>query len=142
MGEKPLTGVAGQVRVGVDVARPSDVAASLDRFGDSYLQRVFTPREVADCSGAPQVRAARLAARFAAKEAVLKVLRPDDESTDWRSIEVRRSAAGWCEIHLTGSTARLAQAAGITDLSVALSHDGDLATAVVVGTCEMRTSRT
>jgi holo-[acyl-carrier protein] synthase len=75
-----------------------------------------------------------LAARFAAKEATMKVLRPRDERPDWRTIEVRRDPGGWCELALSGSAARLAHDAAIDSLSVSLSHEAGMANAVVVAT--------
>lgn len=74
-----------------------------------------------------------LAARFAAKEAVVKVLRPSADRPEWRSIEVHRMAAGWCEIRLTGRAAALAEAEGITEFAVSLTHEPPVAAAVVVG---------
>jgi holo-[acyl-carrier protein] synthase len=82
--------------------------------------------------------ASSLAARFAAKEATIKVLRPNglpDEAVDWRSIEVRREETGWCSLRLTGEARVLAERAGVTDISVSLSHEGEMATAVVVALC-------
>jgi holo-[acyl-carrier protein] synthase len=124
------------MRVGVDLVGIDDVARSVEQFGDRYLERVYTPREIADCAGSPQARAAGLAARFAAKEATVKVLRPDADIPAWRSVEVVRAPGGWVDLELTGVAADLARRAGITDLSVALSHDAGLATAVVVGVCD------
>lgn len=123
------------LRVGADIARVDDVAASLARFGDRYLKRLFTPHEIASCTGAPSVMAASLAARFAAKEATIKVLRPVDLTPAWRTIEVRRSPSGWCELRLSGEAAKLAADAGITELALSLSHDRDIAAAVVVAQC-------
>ncbi len=123
------------LRVGADIARVDDVAASLARFGDRYLERVFTPHEIASCTGTPSVMAASLAARFAAKEATIKVLRPADLTPAWRTIEVRRSPSGWCELRLSGEAAKLAADADITELAVSLSHDRDIAAAVVLAQC-------
>jgi holo-[acyl-carrier protein] synthase len=123
------------LRVGADIARVDDVCASVARFGDRYLRRLFTPHEIASCTGAPPVVAASLAARFAAKEATIKVLRPPANAPGWRTIEVRQHPSGWCELHLTGEAATLAAAAGIKDLAVSLTHDGDLAAAVVLAQC-------
>jgi holo-[acyl-carrier protein] synthase len=123
------------LRVGADIARVDDVCASVARFGDRYLHRVFTPHEIASCAGSSTVAAASLAARFAAKEATIKVLRPEDATPAWKSIEVRRHPSGWCELHLTGEAAKLAAAAGITELAVSLTHDGDVAAAVVLAQC-------
>ncbi len=123
------------LRVGADIARVNDVSASVARFGDRYLRRLFTPHEIASCTGAPHVVASSLAARFAAKEATIKVLRPGASPPGWRTIEVRQHSSGWCELHLTGEAATLAAAAGINDLAVSLTHDGDLAAAVVLAQC-------
>ncbi|MGD0380102.1 MAG: holo-ACP synthase [Acidimicrobiales bacterium] len=123
------------LRVGADIARVADVAASVARFGDRYLERLFTPHEIASCSGTPSVMAASLAARFAAKEAAIKVLRPTDQTPAWRTIEVRRNPSGWCELRLSGDAAKLAAEAGITELAVSLSHDRDIAAAVVLAQC-------
>ena len=76
--------------------------------------------------------AERFAARFAAKEATFKALRPDVPSIDWRSIEVRRHASGWCDVVLHGEAAALAARQGIETLALSMSHDAGCATAVVV----------
>ncbi len=130
------------VRVGVDLVPVADVAESVERFGDRFLERVFTPHEV-DCCRRADARTGRapgysvesLAARFAAKEATLKVLRPDGWQPDWRSIEVRRTRGGWCEIHLSGQAAALAAEVGVDALEVSLTHESMVAVAVVVGRC-------
>jgi holo-[acyl-carrier protein] synthase len=114
------------MRVGVDLVRIREVRESLEQFGDRYLRRVFTDGEIAYCGG----DASKLAARFAAKEAAIKVLRV---FVTWRDIEVRRSEGGWCELHLHGQAAAAARAAGLRSFSVSLSHEGDYAAAVVAG---------
>jgi len=119
------------VRVGTDLANVPAVAAAIAKHGERYLVRVFTPDEIAYCRSAPHVEAQRFAARFAAKEAVVKVLRPDGDWPDWRSIEVRRQPGGWCDILLHGPAAEQARAAGITQWSLSMSHDGEYAIAVV-----------
>jgi holo-[acyl-carrier protein] synthase len=123
------------LRVGADITRVDDVSASVARFGDRYLRRVFTPHEIDSCGGAHSVAAASLAARFAAKEATIKVLRPVDASPGWRTIEVRQHPSGWCELHLTGDAARLAAQADVTEWAVSLTHDGGIAAAVVLAQC-------
>ena len=127
-------GKPAPVRVGIDLCSVQDVAESVAQFGDRYLRRIYTDHELEYCGSDPQRSAERLAARFAAKEATVKVLRPPDARPDWRSIEVRRDPGGWCEIALTGSAARLAREAEISSLAVSLSHDSGLANAVVVAT--------
>jgi holo-[acyl-carrier protein] synthase len=123
------------IRVGADVMAIHQVAESVDYFGARYLERVYTKHELCSCVGSPAARAASLAARFAAKEATIKVLRPTRHQPDWRSVEVRRHAQGWCTMALTGHAAVLADQAGIAELAVSLTHEGDIAAAVVVALC-------
>lgn len=122
-------------RVGLDLARIGDVAEAVDRHGDRYLQRVFTDHELACCRREHGYSHASLAARWAAKEAAIKVLRPPAERPEWRSIEVRRSDDGACALCLTGTAETLAQAAGITSLSVSLTHEEPYAAAIVLAVC-------
>jgi holo-[acyl-carrier protein] synthase len=124
-----------QVRVGMDLVEVGQVAASLDRFGDRYLKRIFTAHEIASCIGPPTVVAAGLAARFAAKEATIKVLRPPGSQPEWRSMEVRRHPEGWCSMVLSGQAFALAERAGIHELAVSLTHEETIAGAVVVALC-------
>ena len=79
------------------------------------------------------VAASRLAARFAAKEAALKVLRLTDQSFSWRSIEVARHPGGWCHIVLHGPMRELANQAGFVAFSLSMTHEGAYAQAVVIG---------
>jgi holo-[acyl-carrier protein] synthase len=123
------------IRVGADVLQTQRVTDSVVRFGDRYLTRVFTEHEIESCTGLPSVVGARLAARFAAKEATIKVLQPTDHQPDWRSMEVRRHDGGWCSMSLSGHAAALAEKAGIVDLAVSLTHDENVAGAVVVALC-------
>jgi len=124
----------GRIHLGVDVISVGEVSRTLERFGDRYVRRVFTAREAAYCrAGAGQAAAARFAVRFAAKEATLKALRPEDPSADWRSIEVRRhDPSGWCDVVLHGEMAALAARQGVEALALSMSHHEDHAIAVVV----------
>lgn len=118
-------------RVGIDLASAQAVREALEAHGTRYLDRVYSRAEQADCAGDP----VRLAARFAAKEAVVKVLRPGpDRPIPLLDIEVRRHSHGHTELHLRGAAAELAAIEGLDDLAVSLSHEGDLATAVVLAT--------
>ena len=120
------------VRVGIDLVAVAAVRESIDVHADRYLNRIYTDRELGDCRTPEGVDPERLAARFAAKEATLKVLRPDEEAIPWRSIEVRRQPAGWVELELSGRAAALAEQAGVSDLALSLTHEDGFASAVVV----------
>jgi phosphopantetheine--protein transferase-like protein len=117
-----------QQRVGIDLVSVDDVRASLRAHGDRWAARVFTERELTGCRLRGQVDPRRLGAGFAAKEAVLKVLRPArDEAIPWHAIEVRGGRIG-----LTGPAGARARAAGLTDFSLSLTTAGGHAAAVVI----------
>jgi holo-[acyl-carrier protein] synthase len=112
----------------MDLVDVVEVEESLTRFGDTYLQRVFTPREVAACGG----DARRLAACFAAKEAVAKTFDAGDEALDWRSIEVLAAPDGTVTAELAGHSSEIAARAGIGGLQVSVTAADKYAVAVVL----------
>ncbi len=121
------------IRVGLDLVAVASVEDSLRAaHGDRYLDRLFTEREIADCRTAAGIDPERLAARFAAKEATLKVLPAADQGVSWQEIEVRREESGRVHLELRGRAAELAAEARITDLALSLTHEGGFAAAVVV----------
>jgi len=122
-----------RLRIGIDVVSITDVATSLERFGERYVRRVFTEPESAYCrAGAGRVVAERFAVRFAAKEAAVKALRPDGPWADWNAIEVHRHNTGWCDLILHREAAALAKSQRIVSLELSLSHSTDYATAIVM----------
>jgi holo-[acyl-carrier protein] synthase len=121
------------IRVGFDLVSVAGVEDQLRApTRDRYLARVYTEREVAECTTGRGINAERLAARFAAKEATIKVLPPSAKGFALREIEARRSVSGMVEIDLTGTAAALAATAGIIGLSISLTHESGFAGAVVV----------
>jgi holo-[acyl-carrier protein] synthase len=119
-------------QVGIDLASVTSVRESLAAHAEFYLERIYTPREIADCRTEQGIDAESLAGRFAAKEATIKVLRPADEPVPWQSIGVVRGPSGAVDLELTGEAATLAARVGITSLAVSISHEHDYACAVVV----------
>ncbi len=122
------------LRTGVDLTKISSVADSVRTFGTAFLNRIFTEGETEYCEQGTSTAetAQRLAARFAAKEAVVKVLRPLEFRPEWTSIEIVRHPSGWCEVVLTGTAAAMAAEAGITEIQISMSHEGDTAIATAV----------
>jgi len=121
------------LRVGIDLVSADSVRESIREHGDRYLARVYTDAELRDCETPAGPDPERLAARFAAKEATVKVLRPGrDDAVPLRSIEVRRDPAGWVELRLLGQAAELAANAGVTDLALSFSHEAGFVSAVVI----------
>ncbi len=127
----PVREAASRARTGCDVQRIDDVAVAVRTFGARYLDRVYTPAEQDACAAGG---ASSLAARFAAKEAVLKLIGVRDSDTDGvdlRSIEIV-SSDGRPTVRLTGRAAALAAAADLGPIDVSLSHSGDVALATAV----------
>ena len=119
--------------MGIDLVRVSRIAESIERFGESFVRRLFTDGEVEYArAAAPTHAAERFAARFAAKEAAMKAIGLLDEPLSWRDIEVCRAPSGDCSLILRGTARRAADLAGVSELAVSLSHEGDYATAVVI----------
>src|ERR1700739_2703546 len=108
-----------RVRVGCDVVAIEDVQDSLAAFGDRYLRKVFTASEINDCQGRNRVH--RLAARFAAKEAVIKAFAEPDMPFPLREIEVTRDGP-LPVVRLSGAVAERAQHQGWLMSAFALSH--------------------
>ena len=130
MASTPASRRLATPRTGCDLQRVDVVSDAIRDFGARYLDRVYTPGEQASYATGG---AASLAARFAAKEAVLKLIGTAD-GVDLRTVEIR-TPQGRPEVHLSGHAADLAREAGIdaADIDVSLSHTGDLALAVAVG---------
>jgi holo-[acyl-carrier protein] synthase len=105
---------------------------SLTAFGGRYLRKIFTASEINDCQGLNRVH--RLAARFAAKEAVIKVFAEPGMAFPWREIEVTRDGP-LPLLRLSGSLAERAQQQGWLSSSLSLSHADCHAMAVVVVVC-------
>jgi holo-[acyl-carrier protein] synthase len=118
------------------------VRESIRVHAERYLERVYTQRELDDCLTPRGIDPERLAGRFAAKEATLKVLRPREEGIPWNTIEVRRDPSGWVELELSGPAAALATDAGVIELSLSIAHEGGFATAVVVANCSSESHAT
>jgi holo-[acyl-carrier protein] synthase len=118
------------VRLGLDIVQISGIEDSLQRFGAAFERRLFTPDELAYAHAGTGVAAQRLAARFAAKEAVIKALHLSEAGVDWRDIEVQRLPDGDCTVRLHGRARAAADAQGVARVLLSLSHDGDYAGAV------------
>ncbi len=119
--------------VGVDLVEISRVERMLARYGDRFLERVFTSAEVLYA----RRRAPELAARFAAKEAVAKALGVGmrmlaPEGIGWREVEVLGDHRGRPEVYLHGRAAERARELGLTEWAISLSHTREYAVAFVV----------
>jgi len=118
--------------LGSDVIEIARIRASIDRFGDRFLRRVFTEEEIAYCQRKKNA-AESFAARFAAKEAGAKALGTGiSHGIAWPEIEVRREASGRPTLHWSGRAAERAARLGVKRSSLSLTHGRELAMAFVV----------
>lgn len=117
------------VGLGIDVVPVARFAAALERTA-SLAGRLFTPGELVTAAGQRRT-AESLAARFAAKEALAKSLGAPG-GMEWIDAEVRTDEAGRPSLRVHGTVAARAAGLGVTRWHVSLSHDGGIASAVVV----------
>lgn len=118
--------------LGTDLIEIARVEASLHRFGERFMTRVFTPGEIEYCLRKRQP-AESFAARFAAKEAGAKALGTGiSRGVSWKEMEVRRFPGGRPTLHWSGRAAEVALVMGVSRTSLSLTHGRDAAMAVVV----------
>jgi len=126
---------------GIDLVDRPRIKQMLDRHGSRFLNRIFTPSEQAYAQS-NRDKVEKLAGRFAAKEAILKLM-----GTGWRGkiawtdIEVINNAAGQPEVTLTGQVDRIARQLGIEHVSVSITHTANFAIASAVALSESHESR-
>jgi holo-[acyl-carrier protein] synthase len=119
---------------GIDIVETERIRRLLDEHGERFLDRVYTKLEQDYANRNTKRRIEHLAGRFAAKEAVLKVL-----GTGWRGgiawtdIEIRPEPSGQPVVFLTGECLRIASEMGIVRWHVSISHIGTHATASAIG---------
>lgn len=122
---------------GIDIVETARIRKLVENHGPHFLDRVFTPAEQAYCNRNPKRYFEHLAGRFAAKEAVLKVL-----GTGWRGgigwtdVEVAKEPSGQPKVVLTGECARIAAERGIARWHLSISHIETHATASAIGLAE------
>jgi holo-[acyl-carrier protein] synthase len=118
--------------IGVDLVENARIEHSLERFGERFLQRVFTPGEI-EYSQSMKYPARHLAARFAAKEAVSKAFGTGIGKTmGWKDIDVHRKPSGEPFVVLEGGAKKLAEDRGIGAVWITLSHTEHHAMAMIV----------
>jgi holo-[acyl-carrier protein] synthase len=125
------TGVVpeGTTELGVDIIKVERIRASLARFGERFTKRVLTPGEQRYVRGRPET----MAGRWAAKEAVSKVLGLGVRGIGWRDIEIQRLPTGQPAVRLHGRAAARAEQLGMGRIAISITHESDYAVAVAFG---------
>ena len=120
---------------GVDIVEVSRIKELAQKHGKKFLQRIFTPREIKYCDGRKNMFE-HYAARFAAKEAVMKTLRAGLDSISLKEIEVVRSPRGDVGTRLFGKAGERADDLGISNIHLSISHTEHYAVAFAIAETE------
>jgi holo-[acyl-carrier protein] synthase len=115
--------------LGIDIIKVARIRDALARFGPRFSARVLTPRE----QGYVRDRPETLAGRWAAKEAVSKVLGLGVRGIGWREIEIERLPTGQPAVQLHDRAARRAEQLGMVRIALSISHESDYAVAIAYG---------
>ncbi len=119
----------GTTELGIDIIRVDRIRSTIDRHGRRFIGRVLTEREAAYVRG----RAETLAGRWAAKEAVSKVLGLGVRGIGWREIEIERLPTGQPSVVLHGRAAARADQLGMSRIALSISHESEYAVAIAYG---------
>lgn len=119
----------GTSELGIDIIKVERIAAALKKFGDRFPKRVLTESEQLYVRNRPT----NFAGRWAAKEAVSKVLGLGVRGVGWTEIEIVRLPTGAPSVRLSGRAKRRAEQLGMGRIAVSISHEGDYAVAIAFG---------
>ncbi len=120
---------AGTTELGIDIIKVERIRGSLERFGERFSNRVLTPSEQRYVRMRPET----FAGRWAAKEAVSKVLGLGVRGIGWKDIEVVRLPTGQPSVRLHGRAAARAEQLGMERIALSISHESDYAVAIAFG---------
>ncbi len=117
---------------GVDLAEVPRIRASIERFGEKFVERIYTPAEIAYVERKAN-KYQRYAARFAAKEAGMKAIGTGwRRGVRWQDFEVANLPSGKPTLRLHGVAARIAEKLGVRTISLSLTHTAELGMAHVI----------
>ena len=120
------------VGVGIDIAEVDRIRSAIDRHGRRFLERVYTPGEIAYVERKAN-RFERYAGRFAAKEAGMKAIGTGwKRGVRWRDFEVANLPSGKPTLRLHGEAARVAEGLGVKAVSLSITHTAALGMAHVI----------
>ena len=118
--------------IGTDIIEIARIKEAVARWGERFLNRVYTGQELE----LYRQDVPTLAAYFAGKEAVIKALSPKNKRIGWREIEILRQRGGKPYVNLYGEAQNQAERLGLDSLDISLSHSREYAIAAVIGATE------
>ena len=117
---------------GIDIAEVPRIGQAIERFGERFLQRIFTAGEIQYCDSKAN-RVERYAARFAAKEAAMKALGTGwNHGVRWRDCEVVRAPGGRPTMTFHGKAGEFAAKMGVKNIALSLTHTAEQAIAQLI----------
>ena len=119
----------GTTELGIDIIKVERIRASIERFGERFSRRVLTERERRYVRDRPET----FAGRWAAKEAVSKVLGLGVRGIGWKDIEVERLPTGQPAVRLHGRAEQRAEQLGMGRIALSITHESDYAVAIAFG---------
>src|SRR3954466_7139686 len=119
----------GTTELGIDIIKVDRIRASLERFGERFTRRILTESERRYVRDRPET----MAGRWAAKEAVSKVLGLGVRGIGWRDIEIERLPTGQPAVRLHGRAAARADQLGMERIAVSITHESEYAVAIAFG---------
>jgi len=120
------------VGIGIDIAEVSRVREAIERHGERFLARVFTPAEIAYCRSRKNSYE-RFAARFAAKEAAMKALGTGwHQGVTWHDLEISNAASGKPGLKISGKAREIYQSLGASNVVLSITHTDAYAMAEVI----------
>lgn len=128
-GSRGIAPPPGTTELGIDIIKVDRIKGTLDKFGRRFARRVLTPSEDRYVRDRPET----LAGRWAAKEAVSKVLGLGVRGIGWTEIEIERLPTGQPSVLLHGRAARRAEQLGMGRIAVSISHEAEYAVAIAFG---------
>jgi holo-[acyl-carrier protein] synthase len=118
--------------MGIDIAEVPRIRAAIERRGQSFLKRIYTPKEIAYCERFKN-KYERYAGRFAVKEAAMKALGTGwQHGVRWVDLEVVREKSGRPTLSISGEAGKIAEHLGVKHIAVSITHSADQAFALVI----------
>lgn len=119
------------IGTGIDIVQNNRIEELINKYGDRFLKKIYTAKEIEYCQSKNNF-VASFAARFAAKEAVLKALGTGMRNNSWHEIEILNDELGKPEVLLNNKTARRAEKIKVRSIFISISHEKKYSIAQII----------